>query len=205
MAAEVTTLPEWTDPLISQIFEGRLVRLAAARPEDRETLARWSNDVEYLRLMDDEPARPQSPDSFPAPRDDDNRDYQFRIRTLADDRLIGFVALHSFVWNCGTALLSIGIGEPSYRGQGYGTDAMQLILRYAFTELNLHRVGLNVYTYNIRAIRAYQKVGFVAEGLQRETVHRDGQRYDTLWMGILRREWLQTQESQNGTPDEIPS
>lgn len=67
---------------------------------------------------------------------------------------------------------------------------MQLILKYAFHELNLFRVGLNVTEYNNQAIRAYEKVGFKVEGSMRAAVLRDGYKYDRIIMGILYDEWL---------------
>ncbi len=85
--------------------------------------------------------------------------------------------------------MGIGIGERDYWGRGYGTDAMQVLLRYAFDELNLHRVSLGVFEYNTRAIRAYEKAGFVVEGRGPQELHRDGRRWDMIFMGILREEW----------------
>ena len=174
-----------------QLFRGNLVRLAAPRPEDAATFARWSEDAEYLRLLDTDPAQPLSAEEF-AEREitlTGPRNVLFRIRTLAEDKLIGFVALHSIEWNNQAGVLAIGIGDPDYRGKGYGSDALRLILRYAFNELNLYRVGLHVIGYNARAIRAYEKVGFRREGVVRGAILRDGQRYDDIIMGILRDEW----------------
>ena len=68
---------------------------------------------------------------------------------------------------------------------------MRVILRYAFEELNLYRVSLNVFGYNPRAIHTYEKIGFQHEGFQREVLDRDGQRWDLIYMGILRAEWLE--------------
>jgi RimJ/RimL family protein N-acetyltransferase len=85
--------------------------------------------------------------------------------------------------------VGIGIGEAEYRGKGYGTDAMQVILGFAFRELNLHRVSLSVFEYNPRAIRSYEKAGFRHEGRLRAEINRDGRRWDVLMMGILRTEW----------------
>ena len=176
------------------LFRGRLVRLAAPLPEDAPALARWSEDAEYQRLLDIRAVRPISPD-VAAERDKARRAdpalVEFRLRTLSDDRLIGFVALYAIDWNHQTARLAIGIGEPSYRGKGYGADALQLILRYAFDELNLHRVGAEVASYNGRALHVLERGGFRREGVLREAVQRDGQRWDLVLLGILRREWAQ--------------
>jgi RimJ/RimL family protein N-acetyltransferase len=90
-----------------------------------------------------------------------------------------------------TAFVGIGIGERAYWGKGYGTDAMKVALRFAFTEINLERVTLNVFEYNPRAIRSYEKAGFKHEGRMRGALLKDGRRWDMIYMGILREEWLQ--------------
>ena len=85
--------------------------------------------------------------------------------------------------------MAIALGERSYWGKGFGTDAMQIMLRYAFCELNLRSVGLIVFEYNPRAIRSYEKIGFVHEGRIRGAILREGKRWDFLYMGLLREEW----------------
>jgi RimJ/RimL family protein N-acetyltransferase len=116
--------------------------------------------------------------------------YFFAIRTLESDVLIGFIGFFALLLNHGDAHVAIAIGERGSWNKGYGTDAMRIILHYAFNELNLRRVGLGVFEYNSRAIRSYEKAGFVHEGRMREAIHRDGKRFDFLFMGIFRDEWL---------------
>ena len=187
------------------LFRGKLVRLVAPSEGDAPVLARWSEDAGYLRAVDSDYARPLSAQEFAQrlspDRADPNR-LEFHIRTLHDDRLIGFVALHSLEWNNGVALLAIGIGEPEYRGKGYGTDALHLMLRFAFHELNLFRVGLDVIAGNTRAVRTYEKLGFRREGCMRGAVLRDGIRTDRITMGILRDEWVQAQAT---VPGDMPA
>lgn len=86
--------------------------------------------------------------------------------------------------------IGMGIGQPEDWGKGYGTEALQLVVEYAFEMLNLHRLSLSVFEYNPRAIRAYEKVGFVHEGCQPESVRRNGRWWGTLSMGLLRSEWI---------------
>lgn len=183
----------------NNLFRGELVRLVAPSERDAPVLARWSEDADYLRAVDSDYARPLSAEEAALrlnPEDSDPNKVEFHLRTLADDRLIGFVALHSIEWNNGAGLLAVGIGEPEYRGKGYGTDALQLLLRYAFDELNLYRVGLDVIATNTRAIRAYEKLGFQREGLMRGAVLRDGLRIDRVFMGILRDDWLELRQGE---------
>jgi len=73
---------------------------------------------------------------------------------------------------------------------------MRILLRYAFTELNLRRVTLTVFAYNPRAIRSYEKVGFRHEGHLRDFLNREGRRWHELYMGILREEWMEQNEYQ---------
>ncbi|MBK8027449.1 MAG: GNAT family N-acetyltransferase [Chloroflexi bacterium] len=116
-------------------------------------------------------------------------DTYFHLRTISDDRCIGFVVLFNLKWRNQTAELAIGIGDRDYRGHGYGSDALRLILNYAFSELALRRVSLTVMDYNTAAIKAYERVGFQREGAHRQAVVREGRAYDLLLYGILRDEW----------------
>jgi RimJ/RimL family protein N-acetyltransferase len=176
--------------LHNPIFTGELLRLAAPLPEDSDHFAKWSQDDEYMRLLDDDPVRPMAPASFAHFGTPNSSDYYFHLRTLADDTLIGFVVLFNIKWSNQSAEMAIGIGVPEYRGRGYGSDALRLILNYAFNELNLHRVELTVIDYNTGAIRAYERAGFVREGVKRQAIQRGGQRFDLIAYGILRDEWL---------------
>jgi RimJ/RimL family protein N-acetyltransferase len=177
--------------LTDNLFVGKLVRLSAPRPTDHEIMAKWTNNAEFMRLIDDEPALPRNPEYW-ADADKGDKDrtdkFSFRIRTLTDDKLLGFVEL-GVAWSHHGAWMGVGIGEPEYLGRGYGTDAMTLCVNYAFRELGLYKISLGVFANNARAIRSYEKVGFSREGVARAMLYRDGQRYDMTYMGILRSEW----------------
>ena len=179
--------------MFKPLFTGKLLRLAVPEPEDMDIMAVWSKNDTYMRLLDDDPVRPQFAADFSDFRNQSHDSFYFHLRTLEDDTFIGFVVLFSIKWASQTSSMAIGIGENSYRGKGYGADALRLILNYAFAELNLYRVSLTVMSYNADAIRAYERVGFVKEGVQRGMVKREGQRYDMVLYGILREEWEATQ------------
>jgi RimJ/RimL family protein N-acetyltransferase len=179
----------------SDLLTGQLVRLAAMNAEtDAEAFARWDSDSEYMRQLDSGPHLPgrtkKIKEAIEKEQSEDPNTITFSVRTLADDRLIGFVAFDGINWQHGETFVAIGIGDPAYRGNGYGTDAMRVVLRYGFMELNLHRIQLDAFSYNERAIKSYLKAGFVVEGRQRGMLLRDGRRWDFVYMGVLRGEWL---------------
>jgi RimJ/RimL family protein N-acetyltransferase len=177
-------------------YQGKLVRLTVEDPQTMaETYARWARDSEYMRLLDSAVSAPVSVKKLNEWMEKDLEkdpppEYFFMFRSLEDDRLIGLIGLGGNLMPHGEAWVGIGIGERELWGKGYGTDAMRVILRYGFQELNLRRVSLGTFGYNPRAIRSYEKAGFVHEGRIRETLHRDGRRWDVFIMGILREEWL---------------
>lgn len=180
----------------NNLFQGELVRFVAAEPQLAAGLfAKWGRDSEFVRLLDADPARLLSVDKYKEWFEKDlveqqkNDELFFLIRTLEEDLTIGLIGLNGIQWVHGDAWVGIGLGEREYWGEGYGTDAMRILLRYAFEELNLHRLSLSVFEYNSRAIRSYEKVGFVIEGRARQFLNRDGRRYDMIFMGILRDEW----------------
>jgi RimJ/RimL family protein N-acetyltransferase len=179
----------------NDIFRGKLVRLSAENPEIyAEHFSRWWHDSEYGRLLDMAPAQLHSPKRIKEWLEkelekDPQQMWLFGIRVLEDEKLIGFVDL-SHPTPHGDTFVGIGIGEREYWGKGYGTEAMKLVLRFAFVELGLHRVSLDVFDYNPRGVKSYEKAGFRFEGRVREMLLRDGQRSDVLFMGVLREDWL---------------
>lgn len=184
------------------LFRGELVRLTAEDPEVRAKIeVHWQRDSEYRRMIDAEPAMVVSEKWLKGWFEKRNEEgfspnrYVFSARTLAEDKLIGFFGMwidlvHSEAW------IGIGIGEREFWSRGYGTDMMRLALQYAFTELNVHRVSLGLMDYNLRALRSYEKAGFRLEGRTRGDVQRAGRRNDSLWMGILREDWLAMQNGE---------
>ncbi len=121
-------------------------------------------------------------------------DHIFAIEA-SDGTYIGNIGLHGIEQENRRAVLGIIIGEKAYWGQGYGSDAIRAMLRWAFQYLNLNRVSLTVYGYNKRAIRCYEKCGFRHEGVMRRARFVDGRYYDELLMGILREELLEEVEA----------
>jgi RimJ/RimL family protein N-acetyltransferase len=163
------------------ILESERLVLGKADAADAETILRWRNDPDLKRLT--------GPAAFTPVHDVDLEDsadkVQFAIRERATDSLLGWAALQDISWTNRVADLSVYLGEAGNRRQGLGPEAISIVLRYGFDELNLHRIQLQVVSYNAAAIRAYEKLGFRKEGILREYGQRDGERFDLLQYGIL--------------------
>lgn len=177
---------------LSPLLTGHTVRLTPLNGGDLSVLAGWQMDSDFLRLLAAEPAFPKNEAQMADWLREGQRghsNYLFGIRLAETEELIGFLELGDILWNHRVAWVAIGIGARSHWGQGYGAEALGLLLDFAFNELNLHRVQLTVFSYNSRAAALYEKLGFQREGVQREALERDGRRYDLYLYGILRREW----------------
>jgi RimJ/RimL family protein N-acetyltransferase len=175
-----------------KVLRGRLTYLRAPERDDIPLFVRWLNDertVQYLaaraplgqaqeeRWFDDMLARQGSESWF------------FVMCTLEDDRAIGTLGLFDVNLTNGSAGIGIAIGDPDDQGKGFGTDAMEALLDFGFGELRLERMWLDVYDFNPRGVRSYEKAGFVHEGTLRHGVYRRRRYHDVHRMAILRSEW----------------
>ncbi len=181
----------------TQLYEGPDIRFGPIDHEkDPEIESRWTHDSEFMRMMDTAPARPMSAaiikkqyEKLEKQIEESKNLYHFMIRAKADDRLIGTAAVQRIEWANGNAFLRLGIGAVEDRGKGYGTQALRMLLRFAFAELNLFRVSAMVPEYNEAAIALLEKFGFMQEVCRRKALERDGRRWDLYIFGLLKDEW----------------
>ncbi len=174
------------------MLEGRVCRLRPLRREDVGVLSKIMNDIEVKETLRNVlPVGESSLESMiesiykcPYPTN-----IVFGIEH--DGRLVGVVSLDNINWVSRNAYLSIGIYDKSVWGRGIGKEATKLILKYAFEYLNIHKVNLEVYEYNERAIRLYESLGFVQEGRLRKNNYRHGSYHDVIIMGMLDREYFE--------------
>jgi RimJ/RimL family protein N-acetyltransferase len=176
------------------LFQGKLVTLSALELDrDAETISRWTHDPGYLHLTEIEPARPLSPAQVrknlqPGDREGNTR-FIFAVHSIQDDRLAGLARLDWIDWPNGSAWIKVEMGLPVDRSNGFASDALDLLLRYAFHELNLIRVTSRVFEYAISDIQLLEGAGFYREARLRETLLRSGRRWDTFVYGLLQAEW----------------
>src|SRR5262245_24026581 len=171
---------------------GTRVRLRALEREDVPTFVRWFNDPEvrrYLNLF--EPmSRAREERWFETEYLNAKDKFVFGIEARVGDAWVhvGTIGLENINWKNRSAALGIMLGEKEHWGRGFGAEAVKVLLAFAFGELALHRVELDVLAENARAIRCYEKVGFRREGTRRGAIFRDGRYQDLHVMAVLASE-----------------
>ena len=191
--------------LSTPLFDGQLVRLAPINHKlDAKIESGWLLDGDYQQELGADLVRPLSPAEIKKgyaeiekEMDEKGNQFYFAVRRSGKegvddpDQLLGFARLTNIGWSHGTASLSLGIGEPSNRGKGFGGEVLKLILRFAFRELNLFRISARVPGYNQAALRLFEKAGFKKEVCQRKSYLRAGKRWPVIHLGLLLSEWEQ--------------
>jgi [ribosomal protein S5]-alanine N-acetyltransferase len=172
-------------------LRGQRLYLRPSEMADAPRWQRWINDPEirasidrYLPLTE---TRQRELLSHAGEKPDE---VDFAIVLNDGDLHIGGVGLHRIRWKDRAGEFGIVIGSPECRGRGYGTEATRLTLRYAFETLNLNRVELGVFAFNAAAIRVYEKLGFILEGVLREERFINGRYVDAPVYSILAREYF---------------
>jgi diamine N-acetyltransferase len=174
----------------SRFLLGQRIYLRPPEQRDLDLIAKWANDPEIRRLTGE--VMPMSKAAaagfLEKVRTDPDRVW-FMIALQADNRVIGEAGLLRMFNPWRTTDLSLIIGEQDTWGKGYGTEAMLLLLDYAFGYLNFHRVSVGVVGFNERALRFYEKVGFKREGFQRDGYYYAHEYHDFVMMSILENEF----------------
>ncbi len=179
------------------MIRGEKVILRAIEPDDVPQLWEWMQDEELMRLRD----YPMPPTSLDQARrefeqsPDNSADHLHLAITTLDGELIGETTLRDIDQRNRGAIFTIAIGDRKNWGHGYGSDATRCLMKYAFEQMNLHRIDLFVHATNERAIKAYEKYGFQHDGRLREAHYMDGKYSDVLLMGLLYDDFKAAEEA----------
>ncbi len=185
------------------LFSGEQVKLRSIVEEDLKYAAEYMNDPEILLLMDGDVPLPTSVEKQKEwfaeylKQKDITKGIEFAIETK-DGKFIGCCGVNHMDMKNRMAMVGIFIGDKEYLGRGYGTEAMGLLMEYLFDEVNLNKISLDVFSFNERAVKSYEKLGFRIEAVGREAVFRYGGYHDLFSMGILREEYLELCQKKNG-------
>jgi diamine N-acetyltransferase len=173
---------------------GERIRLRGVERADLPRFVEWLNDPEVvdglgmflpLSMADEEKWFDKAGEREPA-----EKPLVIDIRDGDSWRMIGTCSLFGIEWSSRFAEVGIFIGDKSIWNKGYGTETMHVLVRHGFETLNLNRIWLRVHADNLRAVRSYEKVGFIHEGRYRQGVYKHGKYIDDLLMSILRDEWI---------------
>ena len=170
------------------MIKGEKVILRPIRSDDVDRWMIWMNDRQITRNLCNRGiygyTREQEEEFFRAAQEMQDQ-VIFSIDTI-DGIHVGTVGLHRINREWSNAELGILIGDKNRWGQGLCTDALRLMVAFAFGSMNLHRVFLYVNSENVGGIRCYEKAGFSREGVLREHRYHDGKYHDDILMGIVR-------------------
>ncbi|GAA0116094.1 GNAT family N-acetyltransferase [Clostridium senegalense] len=174
------------------MYSGEKVKLREYKKEDIRKAQKYMNDPEIKKLLN-------SNIPYPITFEDEERwyeslgatkdTYNFAIETLEDNQYIGGCGINKIDWKNSVVIIGIFIGDKEYWNKGYGTDAINILIRFIFEQMNIRKIKLQVFSFNERAIRAYEKCGFKREGVLRQEIFRDGRYHDEIIMGLLRQEY----------------
>lgn len=178
--AAVTTTPTLT---------GERIRLVPLGPQHAEALFESLREPESARLTGTHQTFTRAGiDAFCAGREGRDDRLDWAVEDAVSGEYAGGLAVNDIDADNETAGFRIDL-VPAYRGRGIGPEAIELMLRHLFESVGVYRVGLEVYAFNPRAQRSYEKCGFVVEGRVRGALLWDGERVDAILMGLLRADW----------------
>ncbi|MES5820965.1 GNAT family protein [Streptomyces sp. RG80] len=179
-----------SDFSVKPVLTGEKTVLRPFTEADAEVMWEIIGDAEVVRFTGDPPAEltPERVRDWYGSRSSQPDRLDLAVTDRATGELVGEVVLYEWDADARSCTFRTLIG-PRGRGRGVGTEAVRLLVGYAFEQLALHRIQLEAYAFNHRALRVYEKVGFVREGLRRETEFRDGAWVDEVVMGLLDRDW----------------
>lgn len=173
------------------MYQGKLVKLRAFDNSDLMYALSINNDYQVMRTA-------SSGILFPTTVEDQARfmsnqtsysggEYQFAIEQIDNSRFIGQCGFLQVSWKNRRAEIAIML-DKNATGQGYGTEAVSLLCRFAFEEMNLHKLKATVFDFNTAAIRCYEKCGFVQEGVLKDEVYREGKYHSAIVMALYKTE-----------------
>ncbi|GIO08117.1 acetyltransferase [Brevibacillus reuszeri] len=175
------------------LFQSARVALRKMTAEDVDVYHAWRNDVEVMQTTSpfiDNHTWESTQEFVSQVILGSSSSKSYIIVDKQTQTPIGVTALIQIDLKNRNAECIIDIGAKDYWGKGYGSEALKLLLDYAFLEMNLHRVSLRVFSFNEKAIKLYERIGFQHEGISRQFLFRAGKWHDIVHMGILQEEYV---------------
>jgi len=180
------------------MLKGKLVELKQLEESDLAKFRDWRNSP-YIRnyVREYRPLNMLNQKQWFESLTNDRSNIMFAIHTVRMSKTIGGCGLTYINWKEGHGEVSIAIGDGEWQGKGCAGEALDLLIKYSFEELRLHRICAIIYSYNKLSIKLFEKHGFRYEGFQREARFFDGKFYDEMIYGMLDYEYKEIINVQN--------
>jgi len=177
------------------MYFGKKVKLRAIKKEDLTLACAYLNDEYIRKLMNPGVSYPITYEEelkwFEDNSKENNGRCNFAIEDLETGTYIGGCGVNDVNWLTRVARIGIFIGDKNFLGLGYGTDALEVLIKFIFEEMNINKIKLEVFSFNERAIKCYKKCGFTVEGVLKSEIFKEGKYFDDIVMAIMRDEWDQ--------------
>lgn len=175
------------------MYEGKLVKLRSYIEEDIEIATRFINDEEIKKLLCAGVPFPmtkwEEENWVKSRKAGADYTYDFAIENLENGKYIGGCSVNETDLKNRNCTIGIMIGDKECWSKGYGSDALNILVKFIFEELNMEKIKLCVFSFNVRAIACYKKVGFIEEGIMRKEIYRNGKYHDEVKMAMFREDW----------------
>lgn len=173
------------------MYYGEKVCLRAYKEEDIPKAAAFVNDKELKKLLVTNVPFPmtiwEEADWVKSQKSSRSGEYNFAIEDLETKQYIGGCGINEVNWLTRVAVVGIMIGDKNYWGKGYGTDAMKVLMKFIFEEMNMNKIRLGTFSFNERAIKSYKKCGFEIEGVLKNEIFKEGKYYDEIIMSSFNK------------------
>ena len=174
-----------------KMYYGEKVLLRAYKAEDSKLAAEYLNDRELKKLLVTNIPFPttawEEDEWVKSQKASNSGEYNFAIEDLETHTYIGGCGIQEINWVSRVATVGIMVGNKEFWGKGYGTDAMKVLVKFIFEEMNINKVKLETFSFNERAIKSYEKCGFKTEGILKEEIFKAGKYYDIVIMSTFNK------------------
>lgn len=176
-----------------KMYRGKKIILRAYKDEDIDKAYKFVNDKELIKNLSPGIGFPttykEEVEFINSQKKNSKGTYDFAIEVIENGEYIGGCGINDVNWQTRVAIVGIMIGNKDYWNNGYGTDTMNTLIRFVFQEMNINKIRLQVYSFNKRAIRCYEKCGFEIEGILKDEIYKEGKYYDEIVMSLFRKQW----------------
>ena len=173
------------------MYYGEKVCLRAYREEDIPKATSFVNDEELKKLLVTNVPFPmtlwEEEEWVKSQKSSQNGSYNFAIEDIETKKYIGGCGIQEVNWLSRVATVGIMIGDKEYWGKGYGTDAMKVLMDFIFNKMNIRKIRLSTFSFNMRARKSYEKCGFEVEGILKDEIFKDGKYYDEIIMSVFNK------------------